>query len=96
MITALCFRRGRRANASGKSDDATLQQDRDGRRSASHSTVRSQAHNGDSLLTAGVHPKVVQERLGHSTSKLTLDTYSHVMPSMQQGATESSERIMNA
>lgn len=46
------------------------------------------------LLTAGVHPKVVQERLGHSTSKLTLDTYSHVIPSMQQGATESLERIM--
>ena len=34
------------------------------------------------LLAAGVHPKVVQERLGHSQIGITLDTYSHVLPSM--------------
>jgi integrase len=34
------------------------------------------------LLTRGVHPKVVQELLGHSTISLTLDTYSHVAPAM--------------
>ena len=39
-----------------------------------------------SLLVAGVHPKVVQERLGHSTVAMTLDVYSHVLPSMQQEA----------
>lgn len=38
------------------------------------------------LLSANVHPKVVQERLGHSTIKLTLDTYSHVLPGMQEAA----------
>ncbi len=38
------------------------------------------------LLSAGVHPKVVQERLGHSTISLTLDTYSHAVPSMQRDA----------
>lgn len=38
------------------------------------------------LLTQGVHPKVVQERLGHSQISLTLDTYSHVLPSMQKDA----------
>jgi hypothetical protein len=32
------------------------------------------------LLAAGVHPKVVQERLGHSQVSVTLDTYSHVAP----------------
>ena len=37
-------------------------------------------------LQAGVHPKVVQERLGHSSIAITLDTYSHVVPSMQQDA----------
>ncbi|HVB59951.1 MAG TPA: site-specific integrase [Ktedonobacteraceae bacterium] len=37
-------------------------------------------------LVAGVHPKVVQERLGHSSISMTLDTYSHVLPSMQQDA----------
>jgi integrase len=32
------------------------------------------------LLLAGVHPKVVQETLGHSTIALTMNTYSHVLP----------------
>lgn len=35
------------------------------------------------LLTQGVHPKVVQERLGHSTIAVTMDVYSHVLPDMQ-------------
>jgi len=35
------------------------------------------------LLHQGVHPKIVAERLGHSNIKITLDTYSHVLPSMQ-------------
>lgn len=38
------------------------------------------------LLRAGVHPKVVSERLGHSRVGITLDTYSHVLPGMQQDA----------
>lgn len=38
------------------------------------------------LLAAGVHPKIVQERLGHSSIQLTMDTYSHVLPTMQQDA----------
>lgn len=36
------------------------------------------------MFSQGVHPKVVQERLGHSSITLTLDTYSHVLPSMQE------------
>ncbi len=35
------------------------------------------------LLKSGVHPKVVAERLGHSSIRVTLDTYSHVLPSLQ-------------
>jgi integrase len=38
------------------------------------------------LLAEGVHPKVVQERLGHSQISVTLDTYSHVLPTMQAEA----------
>jgi integrase len=34
------------------------------------------------LLSKGVHPKLVQELLGHSSIEITLDTYSHVLPSM--------------
>lgn len=37
-------------------------------------------------LQAGVHPKVVQERLGHSSIGITLDLYSHVVPGMQEDA----------
>jgi len=35
------------------------------------------------LLLAGVHPKTVQERLGHATIQMTLDTYSHLLPDTQ-------------
>jgi len=38
------------------------------------------------LLEAGTHPKVVADRLGHSSVMLTLDTYSHVTPTLQQNA----------
>ena len=38
------------------------------------------------LLQQGVHPKVVAERLGHSTIVVTLDTYSHVVPGLQEQA----------
>ncbi|MGI9061942.1 MAG: tyrosine-type recombinase/integrase [Ktedonobacteraceae bacterium] len=38
------------------------------------------------LLSMGVHPKVVQEILGHSNISMTMDTYSHVLPSMQTDA----------
>lgn len=40
------------------------------------------------LLLAGVHPKVVSERLGHASVAITLDVYSHVLPNMQQEAAE--------
>ena len=38
------------------------------------------------MLQYGVIMKVVQERLGHSSIKITLDTYSHLMPNMQANA----------
>ena len=40
------------------------------------------------MLQQGVHPKVVQERLGHSDISMTLNTYSHVLPVMQDEAAE--------
>jgi integrase len=46
------------------------------------------------LLAANEHPKVVSERLGHASITLTLDTYSHVLPSMQQAASEKLESIL--
>ncbi len=38
------------------------------------------------LLSLGVHPKIVQELLGHTQISMTMDVYSHVLPSMQQDA----------
>lgn len=38
------------------------------------------------MLKQGVHPKIVSERLGHSNVKITLDTYSHVLPGLQEAA----------
>ncbi|MFC1938080.1 tyrosine-type recombinase/integrase [Chloroflexota bacterium] len=38
------------------------------------------------MLKQGIHPKIVQERLGHASIQITLDTYSHVAPGLQQAA----------
>ena len=40
------------------------------------------------LLEQNVHPKVVSERLGHASVSITLDTYSHVLPNLQQAVAE--------
>lgn len=47
------------------------------------------------LLKAGVNPKIVQERLGHSSIRETLDTYSHVIPTMQKETAIKFEKLMN-
>ncbi len=46
------------------------------------------------LLEAGVHPKVAQERLGHSTITTTLDLYSHVTDTMQEDAAQRLDRAL--
>ena len=46
------------------------------------------------LLLAGVNPKIVSERLGHSSIRITLDTYSHVLPTMQEQAAEELEKYL--
>ena len=45
-----------------------------------HNASHSQA---TLMLRAGIHPKIVQERLGHSSIQITLDTYARVVPSLQ-------------
>lgn len=46
------------------------------------------------LLLDGVHAKIVSERLGHSSIRQTLDTYSHVLPTMQKDACERLNRLL--
>ena len=38
------------------------------------------------MLKSGIHPKIVSERLGHATVSFTLDTYTHVVPRLQEAA----------
>jgi len=45
------------------------------------------------LLMQNIHPKIVSERLGHSSIQMTLDTYSHLMPNMQE---EAANELANA
>ncbi|MDP9225825.1 MAG: site-specific integrase [Actinomycetota bacterium] len=48
------------------------------------------------LLLGGVHPKVVSERLGHASVGITLDLYSHVLPTMQAEAARAFDRLFAA
>jgi integrase len=45
------------------------------------------------MLLQGVHPKVVSERLGHASIGITLDTYSHVLPTMQTEAVRAFDEL---
>src|SRR5205085_8207704 len=47
------------------------------------------------LLLQGVHPKIVSERLGHASIGITLDTYSHVLPSMQSEAVKAFDQLFD-
>lgn len=46
------------------------------------------------MLKQGIHPKVVQERLGHASIQMTLDTYSHVAPGIQEAAAAGFDRLL--
>ncbi len=46
------------------------------------------------LLVRGVNPKIVSERLGHASITLTLNTYSHVLPNMEQEAAGHLEAVL--
>lgn len=48
------------------------------------------------LLESGVHPKIVSERLGHSSVQITLDTYSHVLENIQQEAAERTDQVLRS
>ena len=47
------------------------------------------------LLTQGTHPKLVQELLGHATIAMTLDTYSHFLPSMGEQTVRAMEAALS-
>lgn len=58
-------------------------------------TMRQLRHShATALLAAGTNPKVVQERLGHSSIKVTMDIYASVLPTMQREAVEKLVEMM--
>ena len=46
------------------------------------------------MLSAGVHPKIVSEMLGHTSVAITLDRYSHVIPTMQEDAARRMDALL--
>ncbi len=48
------------------------------------------------MLKQGVHPKIVSERLGHAGIQITLDTYSHVAPGLQEAAAAGFDKLIPA
>ena len=46
-------------------------------------------------LTAGINPKTLAERLGHASVVITLDTYSHVLPGLQEEAAQAVEDLLS-
>jgi integrase len=46
------------------------------------------------MLEAGIHPKVVQERLGHASIQIMLDTYPHVAPGLQEAAAAQFDKLV--
>jgi integrase len=67
---------------------------------ASHAGVKvirlhDARHTHASIMSKqGIHPKIVQERLGHASIQMTLDTYSHMAPGLQEAAAVRSDDVV--
>ena len=60
-------------------------------------TVHGLRHSHAShMLASNVHPKIVQERLGHSSIAITMGIYSHLMPNMQVDAADAVDGVLRA
>jgi integrase len=61
-----------------------------------HLTLHGLRHAHATLaLSAGVNPKVVSERLGHASTAITMDVYSHVLPGIQEEAAQAVEDLLS-
>ena len=61
-----------------------------------HLTLHGLRHaHATFLLQKGTHAKIVSERLGHSSISVTMDTYSHVLPDMQEAAARAIDEVLS-
>ena len=61
-----------------------------------HLTLHGLSHaHATMALTAGVNPKTISERLGHSSIATTMDVYSHVLPGLQEEAAQAVENVLS-
>ena len=79
--------------------DATEEQADEASKAASAPLLACRFHDlrhthATEMMRAGIHVKVVSERLGHSSVRVTLDRYSHVLPSMQSDAAEAADALL--
>lgn len=82
-----CARTGHVASSTGTSSHVDEFRKAVARHEMPYLSIHGLRHSWATLaLPAGVHPKIVQERLGHSTILITLDPYSHVNPAMDADA----------
>ena len=86
--------RKRSTTRAGRRASATVREPKEKRPAAI--TFHSLRHTCASMLFAqGVHPKIVQEMLGHSTVSITMDLYSHSTPSLQAAAVQRLDAILH-
>lgn len=66
------------------------------RRGLQHIRLHDLRHtHATHMLKAGIHPKIAQERLGHSSVSVTIDLYSHVLPGMQVEAVNRIDAVLS-
>ena len=90
----LCVRPRERRTAASRDDHVDVPHDRRPRW-VPKIRLHGLRHTSASLaLAAGIHPKVVRERLGHSSVAITLEFYSHVAPALQAEAADKLGRVI--
>jgi integrase len=47
------------------------------------------------IFREGIHPNIVEDRTGHASIQVTVDTYSHVAPGLQEAAAESFDKLVS-
>ena len=77
----------------GKRPSAAVSEGLRKHRTAAPATLRPSPYTPSLLIREGVHPNRISERLGHSSIKLTMDTYGHLFDGADQESAEKMEKL---